>query len=445
MKTESSKKNNGYVNRDPFFIVPKMLYFLLNWLVYSPHSFIFQFTKGVWGLSSEEINLSFFFQVFNFIGAMFWGYWADKTRKYKLIAAGCVAINTAFVVAMAFPVFESHSAKLWYYFALTAGQCFFSAGTFPMIDAIVLSILEADPSAGKDYYGSQKAFGTVSHNVTTWFIHKFYEMNGQDFLVMYYSAVATMVALVCAILYGVSDNLKIKAHKHHGPAKKATELDEQVAPEGNSITGLITNGSFFIFLLSILAAGIVRSVNTINHSVYLTDYLKLDKSVLGNLMIIGRMIPELALLFYAKSIMVKVGPHWFMILGQAAGVVRILLYLLLKPFESGHGLYFGILVIIEMLKGVNSSLVSAGAFRIASDLAPPAWSGSAQTLVGGFWQGISMAVAAIISKLILAYMGDGDDGLYYVFGFTGTLGLISLLFIFFHYAVTDKKLFSKSE
>lgn len=444
MKTETRTKH-GYVNRDPYFIVPKMLYFLLNWLVYSPHAFIFQFSKAVWGLNSEQINLSFFFQVFNFIGAMFWGYWADRTRKYKLIAAGCVTVNTAFVCAMAFPVFESQNAKLAYYFALTAGQCFFSAGTFPMIDAIVLSILEADPTAGKDSYGSVKVFGTVAHNITTWFVHKFYEINGQDFLVMYYSAVGSMLALVCTILYGVSDHLKIKAHKHHGPVKKASELDDQVAPEGNSITGLIRNGSFFIFLLSMLAAGIVRSVNTINHSVYLTDYLKLDKSILGNLMIFGRMLPEVLLLFYAKPFMAKVGPHWFMVLGQAAGVIRILLYLVLKPFEADRGLYFVALVTIEMLKGVNSSLVSAGAFRIASDLAPPAWVGSAQTLVGGVWQGISMAVAALISKAILSYMGDGDDGLYYVFATTGILGAASFVFIVFHYTVTDRKLFAKKE
>lgn len=444
MNKAAQKKQSGYVNKDPYFLVPKMLYFLLNWLVYSPHTFFFQFIKTVWGLETTQLNLANVFQLFNFFGAMFWGYWADKTRKYKLIAAGCVTINTLFVCAMAFPVFESNAARFAYIIALTAGQCFFSAGTFPMIDAIVLSILEADPEAGKDCYGTQKVFGTVAHNITTWFIHKFYEMSGQDFFVMYYSAIGSMLALVCTLLYGVSDHLKIKAHKHHGPVKKATELDEeQVAPEGNSITGLIFNGNFFIFLLSILAAGIVRSVNTINHSVYVTDYLKLDKSILGDLMIFGRMLPEIALLFYAKTLMVGVGPYWFLILGQAAGVIRILLYLVLQPYKSDQWPLFGVLVFIEMLKGVNSSLVSAGAFRIASDLAPAAWVGSAQTLVGGVWQGISMAFAAIIAYIILFFVDNGDEGLLHVFTFTGVIGLISFGFIFFHYSVTDNKLFPK--
>ena len=442
MKKVSIKKQE-YVNNDPYFLVPKMLYFLLNWLVYSPHAFIFQFIKTLWGLNIGQLNSALFFQLFNFFFAMFWGYWADKTRKYKLIAAGCVIANTIFVCAMAFPLFEGQY-RFMYYIALTAGQCFFSAGTFPMIDAIVLSILEADPEAGKDYYGSQKVFGTVAHNVTTWFIHKFYEMNGQDFFVMYYSAVGSMLVLVCTLLYGVSDHLKIKAHKHHGPVK-VTELDEQVAPEGNSITGLISNGNFFIFLLSILAAGVVRSVNTNNHSIYLTEYLKMDKSILGDLMIWGRMLPEICLLFYAKSLMVMVGPYWFLILGQAAGVIRILLYLCLKPYISDKMPLLGVLVFIEMLKGVNSSLVSAGAFRIASDLAPAAWVGSAQTLVGGVWQGISMSLAAVIAFVIIKFNGDGDENLLYVFSITGVLGVISFAVIFFHYSVTDNKLFAKKK
>ena len=155
------------------------------------------------------------------------------------------------------------------------------------------------------------------------------------------------------------------------------------------------------------------------------------------------MLPEVFLLFYAKTLMVSVGPYWFLILGQAAGVLRILLYLALKPFVSDRCAYFTVLVFIEMLKGINSSLVSAGAFRIASDLAPASWVGSAQTLVGGVWQGISMAVAAIIASLILFILGGGDDKLYHVFAFTGILGAISLGFIVFHYSVTDNKLFAK--
>lgn len=444
MKSEIKQKQ-GYVNKDPYFMVPKLLYFLLNWLVYSPHGFIYQFMKPVWGLSITQLSVGPFFQIFNFFGSMFWGYWADRTRKYKLIAAFCVAVNTLFVCAQAFPCF-SGNFRFTYFLFLTAAQCFFSAGTFPMIDAIVLSVLEADPEAGKDYYGSQKVFGTVAHNVTTWFIHKFYDMFGQDFFVMYYSAIVSMFALVCTLLYGIPDNLKIKAHKHHGPAaKKATELDDQIEAQGNSVWGLLSNLNFAIFLFSILAAGIVRSVNTNNHSIYLTDVLKLDKAILGDLMIWGRMIPEILLLFYAKAFMVHLGPYWFLILGQAAGVIRIILYLVLKPYESDKLPLFGVLVFIEMLKGVNSSMVSAGAFRIASDLAPPAWSGSAQTLVGGFWQGISMAFAAAITSGMLFIIGGGDDSLYYVFAFTGLLGVVSFGLIFFHYSITDNKLFAKKK
>jgi MFS family permease len=428
-KSMNSPGSGGY------FIIPKMLYFLLNWLVYSPHAFLFQYAGVMWGIDKSFLNLSMSFQIFNFFGAMFWGALADRTKKYKMIAAVSVTVNTAFVCAMAFPQF-SGTGRLVYYNFLNAGQCFFSAGTFPMIDAIVLSMLESDPAAGKDYYGSQKAFGTIAHNITAYVLHYAYDHFGEDYYVMYYSAIGSMLALVLTLLFGVSDHLKIKAHKHHGPAgNKAEEVEEEKVPEGSSTVGLLKRPKFFVFLISILAAGIVRSVNTNNHSVYLTDYLKADKSVIGNLMLCGRLAPELGLLFYAKFLMSKMGPYWFLILGQLCGVVRILMYLLLKPFVVTQFPYIGILFLIEALKGANSSMV-------ASDLAPTAWSGAAQTLVGGVWQGISMTVAALIAYTILKVMGDTEENLYYVFLFTGLIGVVSFCFIFFYYSVTDNKLFA---
>lgn len=440
MKLENEHKTKKYVNRDPYFIVPKVLYFLLNWLVYSTHAFLFQFMGLAWEIPKDRLNLSMIFQIFNFFGAMYWGSLADRTRKYKLIAAGCVIVNTAFVCAMAFPFLEGN-ARFAYYCLLTAGQCFFSAGTFPMIDAIVLSILEADPNAGKDCYGSQKAFGTIAHNITTKVVHYAYEHFGQDFFVMYYSAIGSMLALTLSLLYAVPDRLRIKAHKHHGPTKKATE-DEEPVPEGSSTVGLLKRPSFVIFLLSILAAGIVRSVNTNNHSVYMTDYLKADKRLIGDMMLFGRLLPELLLLFFAKTLMGYMGPYWFLILGQLSGVVRILLYLLLKPLVCEKTPYFQIIFVIEILKGVNSSMVSAGAFRIASDLAPAAWGGAAQTLVAGVWQGVSMLFAALIAYFVLLVKGSDDENLFYVFAFSGIIGAISFIFIFFHYAVTNNKLFA---
>lgn len=471
MKLANERKlSKGYVNPDPFFIVPKALYFLLNWLVYSPHAYIFQFIGTMWGLSKAQLNFSMLLQIFNFLGAMYWGALADRTRKYKLIAAFCVIMNTVFVCAMAFPILTG-SGRYAYFLILTAGQCFFSAGTFPMIDAIVLSALEADPSAGKDSYGYQKAFGTIAHNVNASVIHYAYEHFGQDFFVMYYSAIGSMLALVLTLLYGVSDRLKIKAHKHHAaPAGKKKEMDlaaveddatttttssassdaiEQGNTSGSSTWNLIKQPKFLFFLASILASGVVRSVNTNNHSVYLTEYLKLDKAAVGSLMLWGRLLPEIGLLFFAKTFMSYIGPYWFLILGQFAGLLRISLYLFLEPFVSDSPPYNIILIFIEMLKGANSSMVSASAFRIASDLAPPAWSGAAQTLVAGVWQGVSMALAAIIATVVLIVIEfitgqeSSDENLFWVFAVTTVIGAISFIAIFFHYSVQNPMLFKK--
>lgn len=442
MKLENEKRSSDaakeYKNPDPWFIVPKALYFLLNWLVYSPHAYIFQFIGAKWGLDSSTLNAALIFQIFNFFGAMYWGSLADRTRQYKLIATLCVICSSVFTCAMAFPLGQG-SIRIWYYFLITAGQCFFSAGTFPMIDAIVLSVLEADPTAGKDFYGRQKLYGTIAHNINAKVIHYVYEHFGQDFFVMYYSAIGSMLALVLTLLYGVGDTLKIKAHKHHGPAKTTHGEEEQKAPEGNSTFGLLKNPTFAFFLVSILASGIVRSVNTNNHSVFITDFLLMDKSMVGDLML-ARLPCEIGLLFFAKNLMGIMGPYWFMILGQLAGVIRVILYLILQPMVSHEAPYSYILIVIEMLKGANSSMVSAAAFRIASDLAPPAWSGAAQTLVAGVWQGVSMALGAAIASLVLSLT---EDSLWWVFAVTAIIGTVSFVAIFVYYSIIDPVLFTK--
>lgn len=423
---------------DPYFILPKVLYFLLNWLTYSTHSYIGQFMGSNWGVDKDIVNAGYGFQITNFFGAMVWGGLADRTRKFKLIATGCVIMSTAFTVAQAFPLFSGNWRNAYYFF-LNAGAFFFSAGTFPIIDSIVLSALQQDPTAGKDAYGKQKMWGTIAHNVCTKVVHSVYDFFDEDYNVMFYSMSTTMVIMSMTLLYGVPDTLRVQTHKHHGPAKggkdakgAAAEEEEEVA-EGNSVVGLFKRPAFVFFLLTVLAAGIVRAVNTNNHSLFITDYLHMDKKDVGDLML-ARLPMELGLLFFAKRFMAIIGPYWFMILGQLAGLIRIALYLFLRRDHGNEYPEYAILILIEMLKGANSSMVTASAVRIASDLAPAAWAGTAQTLVSGVWQGVSMSLGALIAFIVLRFTGQN---IYYVF-FTATfIGLAAFSGIVFYYTVVD--------
>jgi MFS family permease len=445
---ENTDAKDEYVNPDPYFLVPKALYFLLNWLIYSTHTYQAQFITAQWGISMSDFNLSYVFQLFNFVGSMVWGTVVDRTRKFKLVAAGCVIMTTLFTVAMAFPPQSwTLSWRLAYFYLLSAASFFFSAGTFPIIDAIVMSALSQDPTAGRDLIGRQKMFGTISHNISTFFIHELYDLCGQDYNVMFYSLVGTMAPLVLTLVYHVPDSLRIERHKHHGHGHgsgkdvSSDSVNEEADEKASPVLGLLRRPAFLFFLFVILAAGIVRSVNTNNHSAFLTDYLYLDKRDVGNLML-ARLPFELGLLFYAKQIMVHTGPYWFLILGQLAGIVRITAYLILRPDHGKDAFDFSILLFQESLKGINSSMVSAGMVRIAADLAPQQWSGTAQTLVAGTWQGVSMACAALIAYAVLKLT---DNQIWWVFAVSSFIGGIAFVSIFVYYSVIDPVLWRKSE
>ncbi len=248
-----------------------------------------------------------------------------------------------------------------------------------------------------------------------------------------------MLILVATIMYGVSDKVKIKAHKHHVPAKTN---DAESNNETANMTALqmALKPEYLLFLIVVLAAGVVRCVNTNNHSMYLTDILFVDKNQLAWLMWV-RLVVEIPLLIYAKKLMTTTGPYWFLITGLFVGVFRMFLYAMLEPDHCMEWFYYLILVVIEILKGANSSLISAGAFRIASDLAPAHLQASSQTYVAACWQGLSMTMSALMALVISKFYADSVDSMKALFNYTTILGFISFIIIFVYFAFVKKVLF----
>jgi MFS family permease len=416
------------------------MYFLLNWFIYSTHGFYNQYLKAVWGLGVDQINLSYIWQFLTVFSGPYWGSLADRTGRFRQIAAFCVIMNCFCLCMMAFPMFERGSIwRVVYFNVLSTISAIFSSGTFPIIDAIVLSILEADPNSSKDDYSCQKMFGAISHNLCTKGIHFIYETFSEDYFVMFYSASTAMLLLVSTIMLMVSDGIKIKAHKHHGPAKKVMS-EEDAASASMTALQLAMKPEFFFFLVVILVSGIVRCVNTNNHSTYLTEVLYLGKNDVAELMFY-RIPVEIGLLWFAKKIMQKTGPYWFLLTGLFVGVLRMFMYALLVPDRCRQWLYYIILVIIEVLKGANSSLISAGAFRIASDLAPAHLQASSQTFVAACWQGLSMSCSAILAYVVMKIYSSESEGIRGLFNWTTGLGFLAFVVISVYFAFIKKVLF----
>jgi len=319
--------------------------------------------------------------------------------------------------------------------------------------------LNHTPNMSKDAVGRQKMWGTIAHNVCNFVLKQIDNYFNKDVNVMFYSTTTTMLALVSTILLGVPDSLKIEAHRHHHApdAKKnaltvkeassssSSSLNESTAtiqsvapPKKNENTTLLLlkSKSFSFFLFTILIAGIVRSVHTNNQSMFITEVLHKSKEQVS-LVNLFRLPFELGLLFYAKELMGLIGAHWFFILGQLAGLIRMIVYCFLTDENTRSGEYgLMLLYATESLKGANSSMISASMIKIGSDMAPEGCSGASQTLISGTWQGISMAIAAITAGCIID-CGKPDETYQRLFIVTGIFGAVFLSIIIFKFMFVD--------
>jgi MFS family permease len=101
---------------------------------------------------------------------------------------------------------------------------------------------------------------------------------------------------------------------------------------------------------------------------------------------------------------------------------------------------------LELLKGLNSGLVTAGAVHIASSMAPPGGANTAQGLFSGFFIGLSMLVGG---ALAWALFSGGDDEnnekqLALGFGITGIILLVFTVLFILKYAFVDKVILVKN-
>jgi MFS family permease len=449
---EEYRSKSAIVNLvEDWLIVPKMLYFGLNVVIYSTHAFLFQYVNTVWGIEKDEYSLTNFVQFTNIAGAFVFSRLADRTGKYRLIVAGCVAAYCCCMCLLLFPVFLGDDRKVFklaYYLIINAACFFFTAGTFPLLDSMVMSKLSSNPKLSKEMFGRQRLWGTIGHCIIGVIVHEAYEIFGKDYKIMFYTLIISSVAFIATVFFGIPANLKIEAHSHghhgHGGSKDNKEASASPAASGPRPTALslMTSASFSFFLGTVLVAGFIRSIITTYQSPYITAELNYGKGVVSNSIFV-RVFPEAALYFFSKEITQWLGIYWVLLIGHTAGVVRMFGYTLvpsgpIPDSKPSTFTYFSILA-LECLKGVNSSLVISSAARIASDMAPKGLASTAQGLVAGTWQGLSMTIASLSGFFLVRYFQIRKT-----FVFCSTAGAFCIFLIVLKFAMVDRVIFSSS-
>ena len=372
--------------RDPYLIVPKLLFFLVNCAFYSIHSLMAIHLCKNLKLSPSAYGLAMSTVIVNFFGSIFWSNLADRTGRYKPILITGI-MSFAVLMSLLFLDFEkvlpwlgmtyTNTKLLFFVLVIFAAASFMFSGVFPILDNVALSLLSLDPSFNKEMYGRQRLFGSIAHTAITG-ISVFVESQvGKQYIyvvLLVFSALASLV-----VLFGVPSGLHVpehlKGHGHHGggeskkPAttersdtphstasaisaadgtinknallmEKAMPFSATPAPplieiptapkagqERSPVVILLTNPVFLLFLAFIFFAGYVRTIVGLFSPILVAEY-KLPKADYRVLFYqqCAKLSSELLIFYFGKSLMAIFGVHWMLLISQFAGIARVLGY-----------------------------------------------------------------------------------------------------------------------
>lgn len=421
---DSDIKGPWYIE---WMIMPKLLYFFLNVVIYSTHSLGPQYFVKEFGFADYQVSYISAFTGFNFIGAIVWSWLADRTGKHKLILMAtslCYALTFSALLKDPFYKYGQERLRFIYTCVIYTLANFFNSALFPLLDANIMATMANNPKFTKENFGRQRLFGSLGHTASTVLaavlVEKYFGFPGMFGLLC-------LSAIIFSVLvwFGIEGRVEpgMTGHGHHGhggggesknpsvglkdtlpnsPTPSPPDIHGQMQTDTrvsvkNPVWILVTSGNFMFFMFFVLIAGIGRSAMTNYQTYFLLN--NLDQTAIdGAITTFFRLIFEISVFFFGKKLMHAVGIYWLLILSQIAGIARIAGYALLSPeYSWAYYATFG----LETIKGLNSGLFSLSAIRIASDLAPKGCENSAQGLFSGNYSGLSMAAGGIIGGILL--------------------------------------------
>lgn len=438
-----------------WLVFPKALYFVFNVSNYAMHSHQNLLFRERLALTTKELSGTFSMLVLSFIGSIYWTWLADKSGRFKMINGLATTIFAlSWLAAFMDPNWlVTKDERMLLVYAVIGMTSFFSSALFPIIDAVVMSLLSSVPGFNKDMFGRQRMWGAIGHCGATYISDFIFTKLGLEPLKYMVLGSGILLFLVITLMIPNSLSLEVGHHHHHAPAKKD---DKQASSNDAAVTVskdaaatpavtktsdpvwfLLTSPSFLFFLLFIFVSGVTRSqmTNFGNQFIITVFQRKYYVSMLATV----RLFSEVSVYYFNKDLSVFLGPYWMLILSQLAAVVRSVGYGLTPTSTEGMSYLLGIPW--ELMKGLNSGLVTAGAVRIASDMAPPGGASSAQGLFTGVFVGLANLFGGQLARKLLDLAPPGTsevDSLGGLFLQTGGCLFVFLLCFIAKYALVDK-------
>lgn len=443
-------------------IWPKLIYFWLSMAIYTCNGLAGPDMKRNWGMSNSSIGYMLSLQGVNFIGAIFWTGLADKTGKHRNLVMIATVVSAFFFLLNALPklvdyTFAKTHYEMLYMMLVMVSFWFFQSALFPLIDSAMIGMLSQDPSFTKDQFGYQRLWGSPAHSaasivqgMTEWAPTQFQQR-------LAYRMVALLASLVLTtlVLLGIPNvSLKVpKAFAHHGAKPKdapnrlsqatalplapspvlpaAPELDlESTKTERSPVVRLLTDPGFLFFMLFVLSAGLLSNTMTLFQPLMMTDTMK-KTGFEAALTRMPASASEIVVYLFSKEMMHTFGVYWLLLISQVFGIIRMVGYAYLDARTSSPVWPY----LLEITKGLNSSFIMSAGIRVASDIALPGCSTSAQGLFSGTYKGVAITITGLVAGALLRFVMD--ENLQTLFKWVACFALLTTISFFLKFLLVD--------
>lgn len=389
-----------------YLIIPKLLYFTLNTLVFSVFTFAAKFLEEEWKLSSHHYGYITGLCALSFAGSLFWSMVADRTNSHKLVLVVCtVGYVSSFSLLRTTSFRQSPLHVRLTFVSLCYGLAnFFTSALFPILDSQVFIMLSSNPrQCSKELFGRQRLFGVLGQSVITLASGAAIDKLGFDamFLSLVVSALIFALLVVVGIPGAQTASSRVTELKSSKKRAKPPPLTF-----GQAVWKLICAPDYLVFLTTSLVAGTVRGVTGNYLARYLEKTMKL--STFGvSFTLQSRLVTELGVFFFGPYLMHSLGPRWLLMIAQLTGLTRVAIYAFLPDYPPWTSVPLG----VELLKGINNAcLISAGA-RYVHDLAPSGVEATAQGIYSGVHSYLANAASGFLGGYIL-YTHRADSRAY---------------------------------
>lgn len=389
-----------------YLIIPKILYFLLNVLLYSTYTFTAKYLEEVWRITPHHFGYIIGLSALSFIGSLAWTWLVDACGKHRLILiTASLAYALLFLSLRLEPLFKYASEGLRMIFVITAfglsNYC--SSALFPLLDNRVLVMLKGNPTVPSsiDLFGRQRLFGVLGHSFITLVNGHLIERYGFDamFISILLSAIIFSIVVATSI-----PNSKTITNSPSTPNPTSSPSDNAHRLK-LSLSSLLGNTTFTLFLLTILLAGTTRGVVGNYLPQFLEKSLCFSTSKIS-LMLQSRIITEIFIFFIAPNLLGKFGARWVLFLGQMAGLLRVLAYAAL-PY---HPPWRYSALVVELLKGISNACIVSGGVRLVYELSQgTGLSAMAQGFFSGTHSYLANALSGFFGGIILQVNQTCDE------------------------------------